>query len=113
MTYDEIAEGYDKIADALTLQMEAVKGRDAKLGHEAAVVILELREKAASARGQARYDARNAEEDERERVRRAKYLELEERTVAARERQALALDRQADSYAALVIVMERLTAKPT
>lgn len=111
MNYDEIAEGYDKVADALALRLEAVKGRDETLGRDGAVAILELREKAASARGQALYDARNAEEHERERVRRAKYLELEERNVAARERQAFAMDRQADYYEALVRIMEKLTGK--
>lgn len=93
MNYLEIAEAYDAYANTLNLINSDV------------TAILELRERAAAAREAHRRIEEQIAFREFEYTTRRRYLDLEYRAVAARERQAEAMGRQADYYKQLTELM--------
>lgn len=103
MNYLDIADAYDAQAEALIAAVGTTSSAP-----DAALAILELREKAAENRtAHAREKDHFAHREFEYGVRRA-YLELERRNVVARELQAESMKRQADYYSALVGVMGQI-----
>lgn len=104
MNYLEIADAYDAQADALIAAVGKVSTPP-----DAALAILELREKAADNRAAHAREQDHLEHRAFEYKTRTAYLELERRNVAARELQAESLRRTAGYYAEITVAMKRLT----